>query len=126
MKLAAKIMYIIGRISNIIYLVFAICMLVIGIISAAGGALGAVADAEKEAEAYLAAIGGGVGLITAGVILFVISLVVLILSKKGIKALNNNTTENAPHIVMIVIGAIGQNIFYILGGIFALVAEHTN
>lgn len=126
MKLAAKIMYIIGRISNIIYLVFAICMLVIGIISAAGGALGAVADAEKEAEAYLAAIGGGVGLITAGVILFVISLVVLILSKKGITALNNNTTENAPHIVMIVIGAIGQNIFYILGGIFALVAEHTN
>ena len=126
MKLAAKIMYIIGRISNIIYLVFAICMLVIGIISAAGGALGAVADAEQEAEAYLAAIGGGVGLITAGVIFFVISLVVLILSKKGINALNNNTTENAPHIVMIVIGAIGQNIFYILGGIFALVAEHTN
>lgn len=126
MKLAAKIMYIIGRISNIIYLVFAICMLVIGIISAAGGALGAVADAEKEAEAYLAAIGGGVGLITAGVIFFVITLVVLILSKKGINALNNNTTENAPHIVMIVIGAIGQNIFYILGGIFALVAEHTN
>ena len=126
MKLAAKIMYIIGRISTIIYLVFAICMLVIGIISAAGGALGAVADAEQEAEAYLAAIGGGVGLITAGVIFFVISLVVLILSKKGINALNNNTTENAPHIVMIVIGAIGQNIFYILGGIFALVAEHTN
>ena len=126
MKFAAKVMYIIGRIENILLFILGIVLFILGIISAVGGAVGAIAEAEQEAEAYLAALGSGAGLITVGIVLFVINLVVLILSKKGIKALNNNTTENAPHIVMIVIGAISQNIFYILGGIFALVAEHSN
>ena len=126
MKFAAKVMYIIGRIENILLFILGIVFFVLGIISAVGGAVGVIADAEQEAEAYLAALGSGAGLITIGIVLFVINLVVLILSKKGIRALNNNTTENAPHIVMIVIGAISQNIFYILGGIFALVAEHNN
>ena len=37
----------------------------------------------------------------------------------------SDKTENAPHILMIIIGIFGD-IFYLLGGIFGLVAEHEN
>ena len=122
MKTAAKIMYIIGRIGNIIELVCGVILFISGIVALAGGSISAVSSSDNEQLAAVFA--SGTSLIIFGILLFVISLVVLILSKKGINALKNNTVENAPHIVMIVIGAISQNYFYILGGIFALIGEH--
>ena len=65
----------------------------------------------------------GVGLIVAGVISLIIEIVVLVFASKAIKAVGDGAKSNAPHIIMIVIGVIGSDIFYLLGGIFGLVSE---
>lgn len=114
----SKIMYTIGRIFNIVELVCTALMVVAGIIlTALHGNL--VSDEMPEE----AALGTGLGILIAGIISFIIVLVVYLLATKAQKSIGNGTTEKAPHIMMIVIGAIGGDIFYLLGGIFGLVAE---
>ena len=114
----SKIMYTIGRIFNIVELVCTALMIVAGIIlTALHGNL--VSDEMPEE----AALGTGLGILIAGIVAFIIVLVVYLLATKAQKSIGNGTTERAPHIMMIVVGAIGGDIFYLLGGIFGLVAE---
>ena len=53
---------------------------------------------------------------------FVFICVMIILASKAIKDIVKNEKENSPHIIMIVAGAISGNVFYLLGGIFGLIA----
>ena len=52
------------------------------------------------------------------------SLVCLIVVRKAQKELANEATSNRkPFIITIVCGAIASNVFYVLAGIFGLIAE---
>ena len=121
MKTASKIMYTIGRIFNIFAIIACAILLVVGIIAMV--APGKIAEGSDEIATADEAKALGLTILITGAVLFVVYLVMCILAGHAKKALNNNKTENAPHIVMIIIGVFGD-IFYFLGGIFGLIGEH--
>ena len=123
MKTASKIMYTIGRIFNIIAIIACVILIVVGIVAMV--APGKLADASDEIATAAEAKAMGMSILITGVVLFVVYTVICAIAGHAKKALNNNKTENAPHILMIIIGIFGD-IFYLLGGIFGLVAEHQN
>ena len=123
MKTASKIMYTIGRIFNIIAIIACVILIVVGIVAMV--APGKIADASDEIGTAAEAKAMGMSILITGVVLFVVYTVICAIAGHAKKALNNNKTENAPHILMIIIGIFGD-IFYLLGGIFGLVAEHQN
>ena len=117
---ASKIMYTIGRIFNIVGIVISAIVLLLGMIFTI---IGGVENAADDNTAALLA--SGLSMLVSGIICLAIEIVVFVLASKASKALENNTTENKPHIIMIVVGAVGSDIFYLLGGIFGLVAENS-
>ena len=100
MKKASEIMFKIGNIFTIIYLILGGILFIVGLISsiAAGVAIAGAPD-EGAAAAAAAALGSAIGLIFLGIYFFVTSLICLI------------------------VGAIASNYFYVLAGIFGLIAE---
>ncbi|MBR4800246.1 MAG: hypothetical protein IK048_01020 [Clostridia bacterium] len=126
MKTASKVMYTIGRVFNIIELVGFAILIILGILFMTVPSLQS-AYAEEAAEAGLevdiAAKAAGLTMIITGVILFLVLLVVCLLAGHASKALNNGRKDNVPHILMIIVGIFGD-IFYLLGGIFGIVAEN--
>ena len=126
MKKASEIMFKIGNIFTIIYLVLGAILFLIGLISSivSGVALAAASGDEAAVAAAAAALGSAVGLIFVGLYFFVTSLVCLIVVRKAQKELANEATSNRkPFIITIVCGAIASNVFYVLAGIFGLIAE---
>ena len=126
MKNASKTMFNIGHIVTIIYLILGALLAIIGIIVCIVGGVGlaaAAGDAEAEAAAA-AAVGAGGTCIGWGIYFLVTSIVCLVLVKKAKRELADESKSNKkPFIVTIVAGAIASNPFYILGGIFGLIAE---
>ena len=121
MKKASRILYTIGLVFNIIAIVgIAIWMIValVGMLNAeeAFKAQTDVQDFEEFKAALLV-------LFIVPIVLLVVEIVVLIIAIWARKAVNNNKKELAPHIIMIVIGAISTDILYLLGGIFGVVGE---
>lgn len=126
MKKASEIMFKIGNIFTIIYLVLGAILFIIGLISSivSGVALAAASGDEAAVAAAAAALGSAVGLIFVGLYFFATSLVCLIVVRKAQKELANEATSNKkPFIITIVCGAIASNVFYVLAGIFGLIAE---
>ncbi len=125
MKKASEIMFKIGNIFTIIYLILGGILFIVGIISsivAGVAAAGATTDAEVAAAA--AALGSAISLIFLGLYFFVTSLICLIVVRKASRELADESKANRkPFIVTIVVGAIASNYFYVLAGIFGLVAE---
>ena len=121
MKSAAKILYTIGKVINIIGIVACAILVAAGIAVSALGAQAIETNGVELTAEQIAVL--GVGLIVAGVISLIIEIVVLVFASKAIKAVGDGAKSNAPHIIMIVIGVIGSDIFYLLGGIFGLVSE---
>lgn len=111
MKTAAKVMYILGTIFAVIGLIAGICMLGSGLIS--------YFMASGDAEVQTA----GMTLVIAGGIVTFIYLLVTILGTWGRKAIGNRKTNLAPHILSIVLGVCSGDCFFLLGGIFGIVAE---
>ena len=126
MKKASETMFRIGNIFTILYLILGALLAVIGtIVCAVGGAAMVVAQGDGQAEAAAAALlGSGGGCIGWGIYFLVTSIVCLILVKKAQRELADESTQNRkPFIVSIVCGAIASNVFYVLAGIFGLIAE---
>ena len=126
MKKASEIMFKIGNIFTIIYLVLGAILFIIGLISSivSGVALAAASGDEAAVAAAAAALGSAVGLIFVGLYFFATSLVCLIVVRKAQRELANEATSNKkPFIITIVCGAIASNVFYVLAGIFGLIAE---
>ncbi len=126
MKNASKTMFNIGNIVTIIYLILGGLLLLIGIIACAVGGVGLAAangDAQAEAAAAAALSAGG-GCIGWGIYFLVTSIVCLVLVKKAKRELADESKSNkGPFITTIVVGAIASNVFYVLAGIFGLIAE---
>ena len=118
MKTACRVMYILGTIFNIVALVLAL----LGI---AGGVTYLVIPDKIAAEQGIAVEvvkQTGMSALIAAIVWTVIELLVLIFALIARKAINNKKKDIWPHVVMIVVGAIGD-LFFLLGGIFGLVAE---
>ena len=125
MKKASEIMFKIGNIFTIIYLILGGILFIVGLISsiAAGVAIAGAPD-EGAAAAAAAALGSAIGLIFLGIYFFVTSLICLIVVRKASRELADESKANRkPFIVTIVVGAIASNVFYVLAGIFGLIAE---
>ena len=126
MKKASEIMFKIGNIFTIIYLVLGVVLFFVGTGMAIGGTVGvAMADGDEAATAAGAALlGSGVSTLLIGIYFFVTSLVCLIVVRKAQRELANTATSNKkPFIISIVCGAIASNYFYVLAGIFGLIAD---
>lgn len=115
-------MYTIGRVFNIIAIVAMVIVLIAGIVLMATGKTVTAQD-ENGADVELEGRAVGFILLIIGVVGAVVYIVLVLLAGHARKSLDNGRTDNAPHIIMIVIGVFGD-IFYLLGGIFGLVAEH--
>lgn len=126
MKNASKTMFNIGHIVTIIYLILGALLAIIGIVTliiGAGALAVAAGDADAE-RAAAAAVGAGGGLLGWGLYFVITSIVCLVLIGKAKRELADESKSNKkPFIVTIVVGAIASNPFYILGGIFGLIAE---
>jgi hypothetical protein len=120
MKNASKTMFNIGNIFTIVTLALGALFFIIGIIMAIVGGIG-VANGDDSAAAAAAA---GGSLIGTGIYLLIASILCLIFVGKAKRELANETTRRpAPFIITIVFGAIASNVFYVLAGIFGLIAE---
>lgn len=126
MKNASKTMFNVGHIVTIIYLILGALLAIIGIfvlIFGVGALAVAAGDAEAERSAA-AAVGAGGTLLGWGLYFVITSIVCLVLIGKAKRELADESKSNKkPFIVTIVVGAIASNPFYILGGIFGLIAE---
>lgn len=115
MKNTSNTMYNIGRIFTIIELIVGPIFLLLGIIFAI--VAGVVEDAAALAPASGTLIGYGIWFLVGGILC-------LIFVGKAKRELQNESNKNlTPFILTIVFGAIAGNVFYVLAGIFGIVAE---
>ncbi len=122
MKEASKIMYVIGKVFNIIGIFLYGILIALGIIvrQFAKEIYERITPGATYTEADVKIVGTVFMII--GIVAIVITIIVLILAAYARRKLNNNQRDLAPHIIMIVIGVFGS-LFYLLGGVFGLVAE---
>ncbi len=111
MKKASRIMYIIAT-------VFAAISLVTGIILAIIGGAGLALQNDPNMSGVSAQDCQLV--LTWGIIIAVFAIVDILIGTFGRRAAAKKKGGNAPHIVAIVIGILGLNIFFILGGAFGI------
>ena len=124
MKVASSIMYTIGKIFNIIGLFVYAGLMALGIIVKYNAK--EIFERRTAGATYTEADIKIVGttLMVIGIVMMVVTLVVLILATVAKSKLKNNSKDIAPHVIMIIIGVFGE-LFYLLGGIFGVVAEST-
>ena len=116
MKNTSNTMYNIGRIFTIVELILGPILFIIGLICVLVG------YSVDPRDAALIASGGS--LIGWGVYFIVVSILALVFVGKAKQELQNEETKNpTPFIITIVFGAIASNPFYVLAGIFGLIAD---
>lgn len=111
MRQTSKTMYKIGKIWNLVALgILALTFVIVLIVLIVNAINGNPVASEVS------------GLVTI-LLEAVANIIVLIILPKQLRAMDEDKTTVAPHIVLIVFGAISWNPFLILGGIFGLVAN---
>ncbi len=128
MKTASKLLYTIGLVFAYLGLISCLIVTIAGGIMSSGAMdeiAASVPNVSGPVDGVPASVLGGV-LLVVGIIATVLQLVVIICGHKCIKALNNGVVENWPHILAIVIGAIGGDIFFLIAGILGLIGENEN
>ena len=114
MKNASRTMFNIGNIVTICYLGLGGLLFLIGLIVIIVGAVGG--------DPVVTASGGSC--LGWGIYFIVSSILCLVFVGKAKRELADESTKNqTPFIVTIVFGAIASNPFYVLAGIFGLIAE---
>ena len=115
MKNSSNTMYNIGRIFTIIELIIGPIFFLLGLIFAI--VAGVVEDAAQLAAPAGTLIGYGIWFLVGGILC-------LVFVGKAKRELQNENNKNlTPFILTIVFGAIAGNVFYVLAGIFGIVAE---
>lgn len=122
MKDASRIMYTIGKVFSIIEIVISAILLLAGILCRVFAE--EIYNEQKGRSFTLEDVKAlSITLIVFASISLIIVFIVLILANNAQKKLKNNKKDLAPHVIMIVIGVFGD-IFYLLGGVFGIVAEN--
>ena len=122
MKNASETMFKIGKIINIILIPVAALLLIVGVVFSVVSALAAEAGTASQEDIILVASASGT-LIGYGVVLLVTSILSLVICTKKKAEIDGGSNEVAPRVFIIVFGAIAENVFYVLAGIFSLVAR---
>ena len=115
MKKASQLMFLIGKIINII------AIIVLGIFMAIGSFI--LAGTLIKNRGAMLFIAGAVIFIIAMIILCIPVILFIICSKQN-KKIVEGSMETGPRVDLIIIGVFTDNIFYILSGIFSLVARN--
>lgn len=124
MKNASKIMYTIGKVINVIEIVFAVLFILLSVLiisqpnAIAEEAIkqGATAlDTPQKAQSC------GIVMLVGAIIALIVSIVIFILATRAVKRLKENDKGTTPHVIMLVIGVFGD-IFYFLGGLFGILS----
>ena len=124
MKVASNTMFKIGRIFNIIAIPVSIILIVVGILLTFVGTEGtATASNESDEVLAVASLSNGIALAFVFVFMLIFSIISLVICKNKKDEIDQGSNEVAPRVVLIVFGAISDNIFYTLAGIFSLVAR---
>ena len=118
MKNASEIMYKIGKIINIVMIPVSVLLLVVGAVLIATTPVSDQMTPEEVEKIYSAST-----CIGYGVYFLITSVLSIIICPMKHKEIANGSTEIAPRVFLIVFGAIADNIFYVLAGIFGLVAR---
>ena len=117
MKNASRTMFNVGNIFNVIQLILGALFFVIGVICAI---IGAASDHPEVAST-------GGSLIGWGIYFLVVAILCFVFVGKAKRQLQNDDSRNpSPYILTIVFGAIACNPFYVLAGIFGLIANGQN
>ena len=111
-------MYKIGKIINIIMIPVSVLLIVIGAVLIATTPVSTEMTPEE-----LQKIASASTCIGYGVYFLITSVLSIIICPKKHKEIANGNMEIAPRVFLIVFGAIADNIFYVLAGIFSLVAR---
>ena len=119
-KLANK-MYTIGKIINLVIIAASLVVFILGLVFDLSPSSISVGGSSTAGEIK----DDGLTMLLAGGIPLVVSFVVFLLALKAQSTFNNGVKNIAPHIVMIIIGAVGWNFFYTLGGVFGINAEYS-
>ena len=121
MKSASKLLYAIGFVFNIIGLV-----IIALFITLCGVALGSAEIVAKVAEESQHSVELTQQVLLTFVIVlsvvFVIHFIILFMVANAKKHLDNKTGKVSPHLVLLLLGILDCNLFYLLGGIFGMVA----
>ena len=116
MRNASSTMYRIGRIFTIVELILGPIFFIVGLIFAIVGGIKDPTDAVM--------ISNGSSMIGWGIYLVVVAILCLVFVGKALRELANRNDRNpTPFILTIVFGAIANNVFYVLAGIFGLIAD---
>ena len=125
MRNTSNTMFKIGKIINIILIPLCAIMVLVGLILAGLGiaatVLSGTGDIPVESAALLLAY--GFFFLFYGIFLLVFSIISLAVCSKKHTAIENGDNGVAPRVFLIVFGVLGDNIFYILAGIFSLIAR---
>ena len=139
MKKTSETMFKIGKIFNIIALPLLVILMIGGTFLLAFGGLSLLATGfenssatasssisfgdkldEETATAFLLY---GIYMLVFGLFALVFEIVTLVVCSKKHNLIKAGSTEPSPRVFLIVFGALSENIFYILAGIFSLIAN---
>ena len=116
MRNASSTMYRIGRIFTIVELILGPIFFIVGLIFAIVGGIKDPTDAVM--------VSNGSSMIGWGIYFVVVAILCLVFVGKALRELSNRNDRNpTPFILTIVFGAIANNVFYVLAGIFGLIAD---
>lgn len=124
MRNVSKTMYTIGKVINVLEIVFAVLFIVLGVFMIASPNIFAEEAARQGATAIdtpQKVRACGVTLIISAVVSFVVALIIYIFAKKATRSLQEEPTKTTGHTIMLVIGVFGD-IFYFLGGLFGVLS----
>lgn len=124
MKTASRILYLVGRILNIVHIIGSVLFIIFGI----------VLLASKDSISAQAAIDGiealdtikkveiaGINVIIISSFSLAFSIATFVLATFASKQIKLGNKAVAPHVIMLIIGFFGD-IFYLVGGIFGICA----
>ena len=118
MKDASRITYIIGNVINIVRIVF--CGVAFGIGLALIAGVGADWNTEYPEETLKVF---GFLFVFAGIVKSALLIAALVVLGNARKKIDDGSPEIAPHVLAIVFGALTNSLFYVLSGIFGLIAR---
>ena len=108
MEKASRIMYSIANIFNWIAALIAIAGIVLSSLAIAG-----VLPAEMNQDGLI-----GVGLLVYCIIILIVCLIIIAMVRRA----KSQNSSKAWDVLFIILGVFSGNLFYILGGIFGLIA----
>ena len=121
MKKAAKIMYTLGIIGNFCLIFVCLIGMLISLIGVANiEEIIRNANTQFTEEQIAAVLAFFTSFTIVYLIIYIVTVILAFVAKSKV---NDGKKSYFPHILVLVIGVVGWNVFYILGGIFGIVAE---